>query len=690
MHDDTGPYASAAWQYRQAGYAGIIPLGREPGQKSPPPARYTGWAGIDPSGPDVQAWIDGPQGARNIGWHLPRGYLGVDVDAYHRGAESLAKLEDKIGHPLPATWTSTARGPGSVSRHHFYRAPLADGRTWRDHPGDGIDSLHVGHRYAMVWPSTNPDHENAVVCWYDPSGELYEGVPDPSWFTSLDEAWIAELSQEGVPLEGTGATDRETASAIERMRPGPACPRVTAHLGRERDRIAKAAAGLGSLHEPGGLYPLVAYGLEGHAGVREALAIHQSAYVKARSDGRGETEAVGDADWWRQVRGAVGKRLHLGAGLATECACAEVADETTPPEEPTIDPVEALLSRMLDRDALDRIPPPRPLIRGVLDLDSESWIIGAPGGFKSFVALDWTGHVACGLPWRGQPVQRGRVVYVVAEGSKSIALRVKAWEETYGHRITDALFLPEPVQVKDGETDKTGRPGREWRVLVEACRRLQPVLIVLDTQARITVGLEENSNTSMGVLVEAVRSLKEATKACVLVVHHTGRNGEDARGASALDGAQDTEIRVDRPIGPRRLDLTAEISTDKQKDGDESVSWPVQMRIVGLGEHEGRPLSSLAVEPWDPFAEKIVYVPEWDMNLTMNQSDVLLAMRKIANHERGATGAEVRMSGDEMRAERGAPKFTRTGLYVARDALVEKDLIVVVGSRWYLAEHAPE
>lgn len=681
MNDSSKPYAFAAWQYRQAGYAGVIPLGRGPAEKSPPPAGYTGWAGIDPSGADVQTWVDGPQGARNVGWHLPRGYAAVDVDDYHGGGESLAKLARVVGKPLPRTWTATARGPASVTRHHFFRATLPDGRTWRDHPGTGIDMLHVGHRYAMVWPSVNPHAGYATVCWYDPEGELYEGTPDPAWFTELDPEWVMELSHEGVPLDGSAATDSSTTAAIEAMRPGPPCPRVTTHLQRELDRIAKASAGTGSLHDPGALYPLVAYGLEGHAGVREALSTHQSAYVKARSEGRGETEAVGDADWWRQVRGAVGK--HPERTATCDCAAEEL-----PPEEPTVDPVEALLAKMLDRNALDLVPPPKPLIKGVLDLDSESWIIGAPGGFKSFVALDWAAHVACGLPWRGCDVTQGLVVYVAAEGSKGIPKRVRAWEATYRHRVENVRFLPEPVQVKDGETDKTGRPGREWRVLIEACRRLSPVLIVLDTQARITVGLEENSNTAMGILVEAVRALKAATGACVLVVHHVGRNGENGRGASALDGAQDSEIRVDRPEGrARREMLTATISTDKQKDSSEEPEWPIQMMVVRLDEET----SSLALAPWDPFAPPPEQPePEWDAMLTENQSDIMAAMQKVGASERGATQTEVRQSTTEMRAQRNAPPMSRTSFYRGRDSLAEKEMIVVQGARWYLPEHDPD
>lgn len=665
-----GPYATAAWQYRAAGFMGIIPLGRGPAQKSPPPAGYTGWAGIDPSGPDVQAWVDGREGARNIGWHIPRGYVGVDVDAYHGGAESLQKLEDKVGHVLPATWTSTSRGPGQPTRHHLFRATLPEGRTWRDHPGDGIDSLHIGHRYAMVWPSVNPDFGMAEVCWYDPEGEVYEGWPDPAWFTELDPAWVEELSQEGTPLEGSGATDEETARALDTFRLAPACPRVTRHLAKELDRILKAREGVGSLHDPGALYPLVAYGLEGHAGVREALSAHQAAYVKARVDSRGESEGASDADWWRQVRGAVGKKLHASGGvILTGCDCAQPEEA---PEEAAVDPVEALLARMLDRDALDTLKPPTPLIRDLLDLESESWIIGAPGGFKSFVALDWAGHVATGRQWRDRPVTQGRVVYVAAEGKKGIPLRVKAWEAMNGVRMDGVLFLPEPVQVSNATA---------WSVLVEACRRIGPVLIVLDTQARITVGIDENSNGQMTVLTEAVRRLKEATGACVLVVHHTGRNGEDARGASAIDGAQDTEIKVERPTKKERATLTATISMDKQKDGDESTSFEVQLRVMDLGvdEESGRPLSSLALERWDPFHVPERVEPDWRANLTSNQGEVADAMLEHSD-ESGATRAQVLVWIKERRARFNVPPMAKTSFDSAARGLVSAGVLTRLGA----------
>ncbi|EFV14318.1 hypothetical protein HMPREF9336_00815 [Segniliparus rugosus ATCC BAA-974] len=66
------------------------------------------------------------------------------------------------------------------------------------------------------------------------------------------------------------------------------------------------------------------------------------------------------------------------------------------------DPVEKLLEQLVYSEDLDELPDPEPLIEGVLDLDSEAWMIGVSGHFKSFVALDMAMHVASGKLWRGR------------------------------------------------------------------------------------------------------------------------------------------------------------------------------------------------------------------------------------------------------------------------------------------------
>ncbi len=223
--------------------------------------------------------------------------------------------------------------------------------------------------------------------------------------------------------------------------------------------------------------------------------------------------------------------------------------------EPAPDAVAALLAEMRKPAGIIAQAPPKYLIKGLLNMDSESWIIGEPGSKKSFVAADMAAHVAAGLSWQGLKVRQGGVVMIVAEGGGGLGPRLKAWEKEHGGAaMSDRIdILTRPVQAAD---------AKAWAVLREACRRLAPVLVVIDTQARVTVGLEENSAKEMGIYVEAVRSIREATGACVLTVHHTGRKGGDARGSSAIDGAQHTELKVSSARGS----LDGVLSGEKQKD----------------------------------------------------------------------------------------------------------------------------
>lgn len=316
-------------------------------------------------------------------------------------------------------------------------------------------------------------------------------------------------------------------------------------------------------------------------------------------------------------------------------------DAVPPPtsREEAMDMVDRLLAEMLTVDQVLSRPAPKPLIMDVLDLDSEAWLIGPPGSRKSFVALDLARCVASGTPWQGKKVRQGKVVYIVAEGATGFSLRVKAAREVHGD-LGDLLVLPRPVQAKDPVA---------WEVLVAAVRRLEPVFILLDTQARVTVGLEENSATDMGIYVEAVRKLREATEACVLTVHHSGRNGTDARGSSAIDGAQGTELRV--KVEGEKSALRGALVMDKQKDMAEAEGGiPLQFQVVELGTdpETGRRLSSLVLVEADPFAAQVYVEEPWEKELTGGrvQAQILRVLRDQGRSV-GLTKAECRSNLEE-------------------------------------------
>lgn len=312
-------------------------------------------------------------------------------------------------------------------------------------------------------------------------------------------------------------------------------------------------------------------------------------------------------------------------------------DETAGQAAETVaetDAVDALIAEMRKPADIIAQEPPRPLIKGLLNLDSESWIIGEPGSKKSFVATDMAAHVALGIPWQGMKVHQGGVVMIVAEGGGGLGPRLKAWEAEHGAVMSDRVdILPRPVQAIDVGA---------WAVLREACRRLAPALVVIDTQARVTVGLEENSAKEMGVYIEAVRSIREATGACVLTVHHTGRRGGDARGSSAIDGAQHTELKVEAADS-----LRGQLVSEKQKDMALGVPVPLVFKIHTVGvDEDGEPITSLALakDVWRALADSGELPSAEEEWIAPVESVRELVLRVLADHgeDRGVTSAQAR------------------------------------------------
>ncbi len=102
------------------------------------------------------------------------------------------------------------------------------------------------------------------------------------------------------------------------------------------------------------------------------------------------------------------------------------------------------------------------------------------------------------------------------------------------------------------------------------------MLVVLDTQARVSVGLDENSAKDMGALIAAAEQLREACRACVLFVHHEPRVGENLRGSTALEGAAMTAIRAVK----EGLQIT--LTNPKQKEAVEFD--PIELALQPVAE----------------------------------------------------------------------------------------------------------
>ncbi len=242
---------------------------------------------------------------------------------------------------------------------------------------------------------------------------------------------------------------------------------------------------------------------------------------------------------------------------AEEAAGAGDALEQPPPgQEPP--GWKALQAKFLTSAQAREMPPPEWLVEDVLPWNAVTRVIGKSGDGKSWVALDLACRVATGQPWGTREVRQGLAVYLVAEGQQGWFKRLHAWEiaNNGGEPLGPDQFriIPFAVQTADDVA---------WLNLRKALKDLGPTLVVFDTQARITVGVEENSATEMGVILQKIDLINTDNNAAVMVVHHVGHQGEHGRGTTALLGAMAAEILV------AKRDEYFEVINKKQKDGEE-------------------------------------------------------------------------------------------------------------------------
>lgn len=269
------------------------------------------------------------------------------------------------------------------------------------------------------------------------------------------------------------------------------------------------------------------------------------------------------------------------------------AEETVDPdlEEPS-----SILENFLTFGQMLNIEPKRYLVKHWLDLDSLARIYAPSGAGKSFFALDLAVHVALGKTWYGNRVKQGPVIYFAAEGASGMRYRAKALIQKHGTTdIPDFYLFSGAITIAE-RSDGRLCLATNWIDFVSELadsNELNPSLIILDTQARMTIGMEENSAQDMGMMIRGLDKLRTATGACVLLVHHTGHNETDrARGSSSVTAAMDHEFSL------KRLDRSS-LTVEPRKQKDHAEAGPIGLRAVVIEvdtDEDGDPISSIYLE----------------------------------------------------------------------------------------------
>jgi hypothetical protein len=225
-----------------------------------------------------------------------------------------------------------------------------------------------------------------------------------------------------------------------------------------------------------------------------------------------------------------------------------------------------------------------------LAVGSEAWVVAGDGGVgKSMFVMALALAVAGGdATFLGKRILKsGPVLYVDEENSAALAVQrlnaLTAEHETPDLKDTPWLRKPSltDMQAKNLEylwyagVDLLGEPEK----LHEEALEIQPVLVVIDSLSRVSIGGEENSNPDMTRLMRAgVIPIARDTGAAVLILHHTDKEGRGVRGATSIRNTSDQTLSIVEadsgrkrifPSKPRRAtsDSGFEIQGDLATDG---------------------------------------------------------------------------------------------------------------------------
>ena len=237
----------------------------------------------------------------------------------------------------------------------------------------------------------------------------------------------------------------------------------------------------------------------------------------------------------------------------------EITDWPVVPIPEAPEPVarqHGLSGRLLWPADLDKIPEISPLIEDTIPLGAVGLLAGTHRTAKTFMALSMGLSVASGTDWYGRSVKRRKTLYISGEGHYGLNPRKKAWEVHHGVQVFDYFAVLEGIQL--GQPDQV-------EILEDAIDAEGFGFVIIDTLARSSIGMDENSNSEMGRIIDALYRVQRATgDGTVLIVHHTGKDGTTVRGASALEAGVDvvymTSIKDKGYLMDRK----------KNKDGPES------------------------------------------------------------------------------------------------------------------------
>jgi DNA primase catalytic core len=249
------------------------------------------------------------------------------------------------------------------------------------------------------------------------------------------------------------------------------------------------------------------------------------------------------------------------------------------------------------------------LIKGILPARETTALTGASGSGKTFEAFNMCMHIAMGWDYRGRRTKQGLVIYCAPEGGVGAVDRMRAYRRHYNIALEGVPFemLPRQFNIFANEKDVTDLVEEIHAISGEwESRGINLMLVVIDTWSAATAGIKENTGEDVGVVRSRIKRIQDQCETGVMFVHHLNAGGERSRGHSSIIADIDTELRVQKLMDSKDVEIRDDDGTkirrlmvQKQREGRDGDHWDFVLRNVNvrLDEDGEQVTSAVTVEP---------------------------------------------------------------------------------------------
>jgi RecA-family ATPase len=197
------------------------------------------------------------------------------------------------------------------------------------------------------------------------------------------------------------------------------------------------------------------------------------------------------------------------------------------------------------------------LVGDVIQRGANGFLCSLPKVGKSWLAVDLALSLALGLPWLGFEVRRAAKVALITREDNPTLTRWRmdhllAGKNRLRAELAERLYLNSRDQSPEFRLDK----AELFTPMIAELKIVKPEFVILDV-FNILHGADENDNTEMREIMEALSRLQREVGCALGVVHHFTKANEGSltqrlRGAGAIAGWAEWLIGVEAVPGEKR------------------------------------------------------------------------------------------------------------------------------------------